>query len=496
VKGRYAVAIGVVAAAIVGCSLVDWAQVGTTSDASGDAPLGDGGTWSCESVTPDPDIKQTLPQLVPVTFPSNTHVVAVAASDNLQAKISAALPGDILELEAGATFTGPFKLPAYNGTGWIVIRTAGVDQFAPAGVRVSPTTAAQMAKLVAPSSAVVTLANGANGWRLVGLEIAPATQAAPVDLSAGGVTNIVLDRLYTHGGGLVLQGGQVALIDSYASGASSNGWAITINGGGPMRITNDAILSASGSIWIENGNGYAICQNAISGDGGSSPSGFQINTASNVLIAGNVVDTNGTVLNITQGGATTTTNITMAYNHTTRVGQMYVGLANGLTNVVIHDNLFDSIPPVSGVADVRLLGNTGTGSNVKLDHNTFTTGSGELMSLGQQADYVTNFFFTNNFGPYGANGVIGNSDAGFGTNKGALDIYFGTYSFTNNAIWGNPGSAPSFPPGNYFPANEQAVGFDTDWSLLSSSTYKNLATDGVDIGADIATVTAATKNVP
>src|SRR4051794_7159511 len=105
-------AIGLaLASTTVGCALFDWAtsvstDAGDASDAGLDAPLdGDAGSpvWTCESLTSDPDIQQKLPAIVPIDLPPNTHVVSVAASDDLQQKINAAKPGDVLELEAGAT---------------------------------------------------------------------------------------------------------------------------------------------------------------------------------------------------------------------------------------------------------------------------------------------------------------------------------------------------------------------------------------------------------
>src|SRR5690606_21124271 len=51
-------------------------------------------------------------------------VIQVRAGDNLQAALDAAKPGDIIELQAGATFKGNFVLRAKGGSQWIVIRTS------------------------------------------------------------------------------------------------------------------------------------------------------------------------------------------------------------------------------------------------------------------------------------------------------------------------------------------------------------------------------------
>ena len=487
---------------MIGCSLFDWANpvvttdAGDASDASGDVisdgpfPT-DGGAWTCESVTADPDIKQALPPIVAVDMPQNTTVVSVASTDDLQQKINAAKPGDILELEAGATFTGPFSLRPFSGTGWIIIRTATPDtDFAMPGTRVSPALAPKMAKLTAPSSAVVTLLNGTGGYRMIGLEIEAST-GPTVDLTAGGVHDMILDRVYLHGAGLVLHGQGVALIDSYLSGATLS-YSIRINGGGPFRVTNDAIDSPASHVQIESGSGIEICQNVMTSDSGSNTYNFQINDASAVLIAGNLLSSLGTTLLLQQG---VQSDVTVAYNRTTHANE-YLFLTDGMTNVVVHDNLFDSSDPVGN--EIRLFGSPSNPITLKIDHNTFTTGLGSLLALSSSSGtFATSFVYTNNFAPFGQYGVLANGgDAGAASGTAGLDGYLGAYTFTANAIWGNPGAKSSYPTGNLFPANEQAVGFATDWSLTSSSAYKGAASDGKDIGADIATVTAATKNVP
>jgi hypothetical protein len=46
-------------------------------------------------------------------------MIAVPAGGNLQAAINDAQPGDTIALEAGAVYTGNFKLPAKNENGFI-----------------------------------------------------------------------------------------------------------------------------------------------------------------------------------------------------------------------------------------------------------------------------------------------------------------------------------------------------------------------------------------
>jgi hypothetical protein len=50
------------------------------------------------------------------------RTIPVRASDNLQAKLNDAKPGDTLVLDAGATWVGNFTLPPKSGNGWITLR--------------------------------------------------------------------------------------------------------------------------------------------------------------------------------------------------------------------------------------------------------------------------------------------------------------------------------------------------------------------------------------
>src|SRR5687767_9798784 len=65
-------------------------------------------------------------------------LVPVPSGADLQAALDRAQPGDVLVLEAGATFTGPFTLPSKPGSEWIVLRTSREDGLPPPGSRVGP----------------------------------------------------------------------------------------------------------------------------------------------------------------------------------------------------------------------------------------------------------------------------------------------------------------------------------------------------------------------
>ncbi len=84
----------------------------------------------------------------------------------------------------------------------------------------------------------------------------------------------------------------------------------------------------------------------------------------------------------------------------------------------------------------------------------------------------------------------------------SLTACFASYGFSYNAIIGTStvNYAPSkWPTSNYFPSSASSVqfvnynnGIGGDYHLLSSSPYKNAASDGKDMGADIDAIQSAT----
>ena len=113
---------------------------------------------------------------------ASAATISVAAGGDLQAALNAAKPGDTIVLQAGATFTGNFTLPAKGGTSYITLRSSAPDSsFPPAGQRITPSYASLMPKLrgtTAGGSALRT-AVGASYWRLLFLEFKPAPTQRP-----------------------------------------------------------------------------------------------------------------------------------------------------------------------------------------------------------------------------------------------------------------------------------------------------------------------------
>jgi hypothetical protein len=221
------------------------------------------------------------------------------------------------------------------------------------------------------------------------------------------------------------------------------------------------------------------------------------------------------------------TDVTIRYNKISHVGSGFeiadIVDVHGYSALLgqrysIHDVVVDDISRTkyTGFGDlVDKLGSTWTNpalNSVTINHITAFPDSsgGHLLEIGDSV-WTTNpmygFVFTNNLTSVGqypvwGTGDGGSSDCSYNLSGNALAIFnacFTSYTVTNNALIGGSGSWPS---GNFTPANAAAVGFVNynggnggDYTLQSSSPYKNAGTDGKDLGADIVGLNAALANV-
>jgi hypothetical protein len=217
-----------------------------------------------------------LAMVVSASAPFRSSVRVVRAGDELQAALNAARSGDEIRLEAGATFTGNFLLPLFDGETPVTLRTnLPDDQLPPPNQRVTPASAARFARVVsANSSPALRTAPGAHGWHIGFVEF-PANKdgfgdilqigdGSPAQSQPAQVPfDIVLDHLYVHGDpqtgqkrGIALNGRSVTVSNCHVSdikavGADAQaiaGW----NGPGPFTIENN-YLEASGEVFLLGG---------------------------------------------------------------------------------------------------------------------------------------------------------------------------------------------------------------------------------------------------
>jgi hypothetical protein len=245
-----------------------------------------------------------LPRVYLNTAMANTpapgSVVSVNAGGDLQTALDNAFCGQTIQLQAGATFVThvlTFPAKSCDDQHWIVVRTSTPNASLPAeasrmtpcyaGVQSLPGRPAFSCNAAQPLLATITFsgtgsgpivfANGANHYRLIGLEITrTANDGLPVTAlvsaeTGGAMSQIVFDRLYLHGTptdetrrGVALSGGtSIAVQDSYLSdfhcsvmGTCTDSQAISGGTGtlpmGPFRIV-DNFLEAAGENIIFGG---------------------------------------------------------------------------------------------------------------------------------------------------------------------------------------------------------------------------------------------------
>lgn len=232
--------------------------------------------------------------------PGSVNLVSTAAA--FQSALNSAKCGDTISLQAGNTFTGTFVFPAKpcDDNHWIIVRTSAPDSsLPPEGTRLTPCYAGVASLPARPAfscpstknvvakiafdqvgSGPVVLANGANHYRFIGLEITRSKPKVPVynliiQEANGSADHIVLDRLWMHGTehdettrAILLNGfTNAAIVDSTLSdfhcvaitGACGDSQAIAGGMGdrpqGTFKIVNNYLESAGENILFGGGGG-------------------------------------------------------------------------------------------------------------------------------------------------------------------------------------------------------------------------------------------------
>jgi len=426
----------------------------------------------------------------------------VGAGDDLQAVLNAARAGDEIRLAAGATFTGNFVLPAFEGTTPVTIRTDIADAALPASnERVTPAIAAGFAKIVSPNnSAAIRTAPGAHDWTLLFVEV-PNTRGGYGDIIQLGdgtsaqsrlsevPRDLVVDRVYIHGDpmlgqkrGIALNSGATTIRNSYiseikAAGADAQaigGW----NGPGPYTIENN-YLEAAGEVFLLGGADPSIkdlvpSDIVVRGNHMTRPltwkgskwqikNIFELKNARRVRVEYNLFENNwqaaqpGYAILFTprnqEGGCAwcVVEDVAFARNIVRNVSAGVNILGHDSPNpsrqtngIRITDNLFTGVTTSLGGNGWGVLIGDGP-RDIVIDRNTFDSdGSTVVYAYGAP---VAGFQFTNNAARHGEYGING-ADASPGT--AALDKFFPGAVVTGNLLSG--GSAGKYPAGNRFDA--------------------------------------------
>jgi hypothetical protein len=513
---------------------------------SGSAQSESGQSGSAQGESPQSGSAPEKPRVYLNTnyAPPTGRTIAVAAGGDFHGALNQAQPGDVITLEAGATFTGNFTLPNKSGSGWIVIRSSAPDSnLPPPGARIAPSYSNVMPKIVSPNSEpAIRAASGAHHFRFIGLEIghkAGSMIYAIVDFDGGQTSlsqvphDLIVDRCYIHGNpsdnsrrGVALNSASTAVIDSYISechevGADSQaiaGW----NGPGPFKIVNN-YLEGAGENFILGGADPSI-QNLILSDvefrrnhvakplkwklGHPSYAGikwsvknlFELKNAQRVLIESNVFEynwaesQNGFAILFTprnqngQSPWSVVQDVIFADNTLRHSGGGFnisgpdnvAGVSQPSRRILIRNNLIEDIDGKAWGGAGKLFQIISGAEYVTIDHNTGFA-TGSILATDSTQGLNVGLVFTNNIVAHNAYGVIGTGTAiGLPT----LTKWWTSFVFQKNVIVG--GQASNYPLGNYFINSFSEVGFvdmsKGDYQLSSSSQYRNAGTDGKDIG--------------
>jgi len=483
-------------------------------------------------------------------MPPTGQTLAVPMGGDFQTALNQAKPGDVITLEAGAVFTGPFTLPNKPGSEWIIIRTSASDAtLPPPGGRINPSYADVMPKLVAASGPVIQTEPGAHHYRFIGVEVRPQVGVFLYNLVqlGGGETSmeqlphdITFDRCYIHGDsvkgtrrGIAMNSKSLAVIDSYLSdfkeaGVEAQailGW----NGPGPFKIVNNHLEGAGENVMFGGGadptipdlvpSDIEIRQNQFSKRlswkvGDPSYEGtpwivknlFELKNARRVLIEGNLFEHNWvqaqsgfailfTVRN--QNGSApwaVVEDVTFRNNivrHTTSginiLGRDDNHPSRQTKRILIQNNLFDDVGGNRWGGGGRLFQLLRGTEDVVIDHNTAFQAENILMADGEPH---LGFVFRNNIVPHNNYGIIG---TGTGVGNPTLLKYFPDGIVKHNIIAG--GHAAQYLPDNFFPSSLDDVRFmdrhSGNYQLASSSRYKRAGSNGKDLGVDYDALCAA-----
>jgi hypothetical protein len=473
------------------------------------------------------------PDNIEITENGDRRLIKVPAGGNLQAAINRASSGDVIELQAGATYD-EITLPKKTLTDFVTIRSSAIAQL-PAGARVLPQQARLMARITTRGggkSAVAT-DNGANFYRFVGIEFVSSAKDYVYNLVyLGASSNLVgdvprdleFDRCLFRSTaasvtrrGIALNSANTVITNSNFEGFAYPqeetqavcGWTGTRN----VKLINNYIEGGAENVMFggsDPASAELIPQDIeIRGNRFNKPESwrgknsmkclFEIKNAKRLQFTGNYLENNwlGSAFRITvrnqEGSApfSTIEDVVIKNNVIRGAGEGVNILGKDdtypsrtLRNLSISNNLFIDIgsPGYEGGGYfIQIAG----GENVLIANNTVFNGGNIVTFYG---DRPGNFLFRENIVGHGNYGVHGLPD---------IRAAEARRMFVNNVIVNNRGVGSddtSFPTGNFFVQNVTGVGFvgpsAGNFALSTGSRFKGKGSNGSDIGCDTRTLPA------
>ncbi|MEO7964423.1 MAG: Ig-like domain-containing protein [Gemmatimonadaceae bacterium] len=431
--------------------------------------------------------------------------------DNLQSALDNAQRGDEIVLEAGATFTGTFTLPAKAGSavnGWILLRSSAQSQLPARGTRVRPSNASAMARIVTPNAqAAIQTAPRASGWWITGVEVTVDStfnsnnyglvllgDGSSVQNSITMVpSDLVLDRVYIHSSGHVgtsrcvgMNSARTVVEDSYLMNCRGKGFDTQAiggwNGPGPYRIVNNMLAGAGENVMfggadpaiyglvpsdIEIRRNYIYTPASWQGTW-SKKNLLELKNARRVLIEGNVLDGSwpdaqvgfGFMLYSTnQSGACRWCRVTDVMIHGNLLKNVAGGynISGGQTvvdtatrRIALIDNVVDSLKYSNNNILLQLLAN---GYDLTVDSLVAVGGGGlvrQFMVVDPNPGW-TNLVYRNAVVEHGTYGLFSSV---FAIGEASLSAVAGTMIYRNVQIIG--ATRPGYPTSTFIARESQA----------------------------------------
>ena len=463
-----------------------------------------------------------------IALDGDHQIIRVPANGNLQEAVNRAKSGDIIILQAGATYN-EISLPNKPFTDFVTIQSSEISKL-PENVRVSPQQSNLMAKIITRGrgKSAVSGENGANHFRFIGIEFAPSNADYIYNLVLFGAEekkladvphDFEIDRCYFHSlksgivrRGLALNSANTIVQNSYFEGFAFPqeetqgicGWTGTKN----IKILNNYIEGGAENILIggsDPASADLIPSNIeIRGNYLNKPAEwkgkatvktlFELKNAKSVQFVGNNLENNwiGSAFRLTvrnQDGKapfSTIEDVTIKDNVINGAGEGINILGKDdtypsqtLKNIQIVNNLFLNISSKSFEGSGYFL-QVSDGENILIANNTvFNTGN--IVTF--YGVLPRNFLFRDNIVGHGNYGIHGLDDI-----KSELAQRF----FQNNVFVNNRGvsnSDTSYPPGNFFVQDYSSVGFvnfaNNDFRLTANSHFRGRGNENTDIGSNL-----------
>jgi hypothetical protein len=458
----------------------------------------------------------------------NRQIIRVPNGGNLQEAINRAKSGDVIELQAGASYN-EISLPKKDLTDFITIQSSQIRQL-PENVRIAPQQAELMAKIITRGGGkpAVSAENGAHHYRFFGIELAPATAEYTYNLIWFGTESdkladvphdLEIDRSYIHSTdkgktrrGLALNSANTIVKNSYFEGFAFPqeetqgicGWTGTKN----VKILNNYIEGGAENVMFggsDPANAELIPQDIeVRGNHFNKPPTwkgknslkclFELKNAKRVQFIGNFLENNwvGAAFRVTirnqDGNATFSTvedvlikdNILNGSGDGINIlGKDDTHPSQTLKNLTVTNNLFLNIGDENFEGGGYFI-QIADGENILVSNNTVFNQGNIVTFYGEQP---RNFLFRDNITGYGNYGIHG---------LGNVKEVSVQRLFQNNLFINNRKALSSdfvFPPNNFSAQDAKDVGFanfaQSDFRLAQNSKFRGKGKDKTDLGSNL-----------